>query len=392
MRTQRGFTVIELMVVVLLLSVIAFCTTLALPSAPRRDPELPVPASDTEVFVKLTGLAVLLFGAGFWYLVELRSPGRLDRFRLGQFLLLALTYSLFFAAFAVLRSHDVSAWLAVGIAAAVSYPLTGLHVATIVDHRFAWTAAAPLAAFTTAIVVVAVYGDGWRPFCYLGMTCATIAFLTLTYPGLVRAHDRRRNTLEGQLTQAITELHAPSTNARHAITSTRSLLATEDAVEHETLRDWVSQRLTALEGLLCNHELAVEHHDRMRSQEHRRERRESRSLAESYAGPLATRLPQACVALDEAAAALAAERRAARTPAPVPTSATASTTAHCIACGHACGPEARFCPSCGTTCATLRNCRECGDVLRLPRHLLAPGTGESLPTTHCFGCGERHAG
>ena len=45
---------------------------------------------------RFVGLAVLLFGAGFWYLSEQHKPGALNGFRWSHFLLLATIYSLFF--------------------------------------------------------------------------------------------------------------------------------------------------------------------------------------------------------------------------------------------------------------------------------------------------------
>ena len=54
------------------------------------------PTGRAILFLRLAGLAVLLFGLGFIYLNDLKEPGRLDSFRWGHFLLLALTYSLFF--------------------------------------------------------------------------------------------------------------------------------------------------------------------------------------------------------------------------------------------------------------------------------------------------------
>ena len=60
------------------------------------------PLGRLVLLCQLAGLAVLLFGAGFWYLCEARDPATLDAFRLPHFLLLALNYWLFFGLFALL--------------------------------------------------------------------------------------------------------------------------------------------------------------------------------------------------------------------------------------------------------------------------------------------------
>src|SRR5439155_1438717 len=68
-------------------------------------PPGPSPLGRLILLCQLAALAVLLFGAGFWYLSELDRPGRLDTFRWGQFLLLAGNHSLFFAVFAPLHEQ-----------------------------------------------------------------------------------------------------------------------------------------------------------------------------------------------------------------------------------------------------------------------------------------------
>jgi type II secretory pathway pseudopilin PulG len=131
----------------------------------------------------LVGVAVLLFGAGFWYLCELKYAGRLDVFHWWDFLLLAGNYSLFFIIFAVLRlKGQVGTSGCVALAAALSLPLLALHVARVIDARFALTRVVPLGAFTLGFMVAAVYGGAWREYALLAGALAAVAFVTATVP------------------------------------------------------------------------------------------------------------------------------------------------------------------------------------------------------------------
>jgi len=145
--------------------------------------ELPAgtsPLGRVILVLQLAGVAVLLFGGGFWYLSEGQRPGRLDDFRWGHFFLLALNYSLFFAIFAVLGYRGSSAF-ALSVAALVSLPLLMLHVLRITDVRFAFSRVLPLAMLTSATVVGGVFLDEQRPLVLLGASVVLITFLTLSY-------------------------------------------------------------------------------------------------------------------------------------------------------------------------------------------------------------------
>ena len=145
--------------------------------------ELPAgtsPLGRVILVLQLAGLAVLVFGGGFWYLSEGQAPGRLDDFRWGHFLLLALNYSMFFGIFAVL-GYQGSPRVALTTAAVVSLPLLTLHVVRIADARFASTRVLPLAVLTLATVFSGVFLDQQRPIVFLTAAVVTIAFVTVTY-------------------------------------------------------------------------------------------------------------------------------------------------------------------------------------------------------------------
>ncbi|MCA8965824.1 MAG: prepilin-type N-terminal cleavage/methylation domain-containing protein [Planctomycetes bacterium] len=392
-RGDAGFTLVELVVAVIIFSFLAFVGSGLVSSVIGASASLregasgpPDELSPVALLLRLAGVAVLLFGTGFWYMVELHHPGRLDAFRLGHFLLLGVTYSLFFVVFAVLGAHAVDAWLAVLLAAAVSYPLLALHVATIAGPRFAITSALPLALLTTGLVVNGVYGGELRAYVYLGMLCVVIAFTTLTYPRLAGGQERWRGERDAKLAALVTSLAPIAIAARAAVAEARALLALQDPVEHAALRDWVDHRVTSVCRALDGHELMVTRHDTMRAAATRLERNAARTAATSLATSLSSRLEQSQQGLREATAALRQQRDDR-----LHLLAPDADAEHCIACGEACGPAARYCPKCGTPCAEAKVCRRCDQVLRLPLHLLKDPDA-TAPATHCYSCGERHAG
>jgi prepilin-type N-terminal cleavage/methylation domain-containing protein len=149
--------------------------------------ELPAGTSSLGKLIRLFQLAalgVLLFGAGFWYLAEGSEPGRLDSFRWGHFLLLASNYSLFFAVFAVIV-HGGSPLVATATAASISLPLLALHVSRVLDLRFTLRAVMPLAIYSLATVVGAVYAPEHRALVLLGALVVAIGYVTATYRGFV---------------------------------------------------------------------------------------------------------------------------------------------------------------------------------------------------------------
>jgi len=400
-RNDAGFTLVELLVVAVALGVLAVFASSLLsgdaaaladtPTEPEPAPAAPASPSPAAELVRRAGAAVLLFGGGFRYLAELRRPGCLDDFRLGHFLLLALTYSLFFVAFAVLHEQQLSPWLAVGVAAALSYPLVALHVATVVDARFAWTAALPLAALTTGIVVNGAYGGDVRALVYLGMLALVVAFLTLSYPRLTRGIERHHRAHAERVAEAVAALTAPVERLRGAHAAALVLLRREDVDEHRGLRGWLEQRARGAEDALQSFEHVRRLHEAAATETSRGRRRALAVEAGRLVAGLPQRLAQVAAALTEAADNLQAQRERAdgerRAAADEPDDA----HEHCVACGHRSARGARFCASCGQKASERRECRRCARVLHLPRHLLrAPDAGKAV-VTFCLACGEQHA-
>jgi prepilin-type N-terminal cleavage/methylation domain-containing protein len=159
-------------------------------------PAVSSPLGRVILLMQLAGIAVLFFGGGFWYLSEEQRPGRLDDFRLGHFLLLALNYSLFFGILAVL-GYRGSALVALVVAGSVSLPLLMLHVARVTDLSFALTRVLPLVVFTLGTVVAGVFLDQHRAVVFLGAAVVIVAFPTVTYSrwsGRRQAHVEEEET------------------------------------------------------------------------------------------------------------------------------------------------------------------------------------------------------
>ncbi len=150
-------------------------------------PSVDTPLGKVILLGKLAGLAVFLFGAGFLYLCEGKKPGGLDNFRWGDFLLLAITYAMFFLAFEVLMfRYNTSVVTAIFIAASASLPLLLVYLlhnfkTDFIDMKFALTRILPLAGLTIALVVNGVYGGEIREYLFLGAAFMVLAYVNLSW-------------------------------------------------------------------------------------------------------------------------------------------------------------------------------------------------------------------
>jgi hypothetical protein len=141
------------------------------------------PLARVLLLFRLMAVAILLFGAGFWFLSEQVKPGRLDTFRFGHFLLLAINYSLFFGIFTLLEFHGrLGTPAAMAVSAIFSLPLLALHVSRVLDWRFALTRVAPLTLFTLGLVINGVYGGTIRDYVFVGAAIFIIGYITIIYP------------------------------------------------------------------------------------------------------------------------------------------------------------------------------------------------------------------
>ncbi len=326
--------------------------------------ELPAgtsPLGRLILLCQLAGLAVLLFGAGFWYLCEARDPETLDAFRLPHFLLLALTYWLFFALFALL-AFEGDPRAAAAVSGAVSLPLLGLHVARLVDLRFALTRCLPLALLTLGVVVAGVYAEEHRAQLLAAAGAATIGWVTVTHRRWSADRTRRRTALEARRERTLRDQGLAEDVA--ALEALRRRGADEVA-------DAGAEHGTALAA-------AAELVDAVRLQQAGLRSLDDAAHAAAV-GAVVTAAARARSLLGASVDELVA-RREARERVRLRTS-----SVHCVACGVAATGPGRHCAACGMARPRAVTCR-CGGSQTLAVHLLRKDW-QRVPL-HCDACGQ----
>lgn len=329
-------------------------------------PVAQTPVARVILLCQLVGLAVLLFGAGFWYLSELQKPGRLANFRLGHFLFLALTYSTFFIIFAVLAFEGGPPPPAVLMAAAVSYPLLLLHVSRSIDWSFALSRVLPLALFTQAVVFVGVYGEGVRRLVFTGAVAFVIAFLTTTYRRFAQGRDahEKEKAERAEATRREHELAAAITAATKPLDAADQLRRDAEQAAASGGENAALKRALAAMNDLATKLAAVRTH----GSDHATRLREAAWLG-----------GKANAVVDEVFRALDDFHRPPPPPPPKPAGE------HCAACGVA-SPASRFCPTCGKARPIEFSCTRCQARYPIPVHVMSmKARNERL---HCVACGE----
>lgn len=350
----------------------------------NRRISVPIPAAQAPLagmllLLRLVVMGVLLFGAGFLYLSERSDPCRLDRFRLGHFLL-AATYSLFFAVFAVLEVHGVLGTVAsMGLAALFSLPLLVLHVSRILGFRFAVTRVVPLALLTLGLVINGVYGGAARDYVFLGAVILLVGFVTLDYEGWTAIRERHRRARSA-------EFVSHSKDLANELAALSALLADLESVDAAAAAltaagsdpDPASRRLAGLReplGPLREElDLLVKRHRNLTETPGWEPHEEVRRLAGAVAGlsdraaALRSRLQREIEACREAAGAADPE----------------DGFVHCAACGAAVPAAPYYCCRCGRPSPQVHQCTACGERLVVPTHLLAAEASLGL---FCIRCG-----
>jgi len=345
-------------------------------------PAAQAPLARALVLTRLVAVAVLLFGAGFWFLSEQVRPGQLDHFRWGHFLLLAITYSLFFGIFAVLELDGrVGTSLSVGASALFSLPLLVLHVSRVLDFRFAVARVVPLAVFTVGLVFNGVYGGPLRDYVFIGAAIFTIAYVTLGYEtwcagrathheAKAAAYSARRSAVIERVTAGLGARMAELTAAdAQAAAYVRSSSGSPSAEAARARVERAREPVTALAKEYEDLSKRLTYLPREPDWDATRTCSNLERDADAFQARLEAHL-----------AHLKSELVTCNASANSPVS---GGELHCTACGHAV-PDAPFCLNCGAPRATAATCGGCGERLLLPVHLLPPGQQpESLFCSRC---------
>jgi len=317
---------------------------------------------------KLVGLAVLFLGVGFWYLSERRKPGALASFRWPHFLLLALNYSLFFAAFAVLGVKEATPWRPLALAGLLSLPPLLLHIGRLTDRRFALTRGLPLVLLSLAVVLWGVYGASTARFFYVVLGAALVAFVTVTFPrwSAGRRRQRERRETERQRRQHEAKPRDSVSGMEGKVEQALLLCETARAGGVET---------GDLEREIASYEDLRREIESLRSvEEVGRHRRLAARLA-LRAQRLGPALERARQLLDRASS----QKRVKQD------SESEGGQEHCPSCGVT-SPQGRpFCSGCGARQPLVVDCQDCGEAITLLPTLLRH-SWRTRPV-HCIRCG-----
>lgn len=353
-------------------------------------PAAQAPLARALVLTRLVAVAVLLFGAGFWFLSEQSRPGQLDHFRLGHFLLLALTYSLFFVIFAVLElDGKLRTSQSLAASAVFAVPLLVLHVSRVLNLRFAITRVIPLALFTLGLVLNGVYGDTYRDYVYIGAIIFLIAYVTLGYESWADrrttyqrerelAHAARRSTLTEQITRVlgaqIAELSSADAEAAAYLKPATADSPEATAPELAGARARLERAREPVAALVKDYEELAKRLTYLAGQSPWEAAELMRSL-QREAGAFTERLAPRMAQLQSELLTWRLQ--------PAPAVPAGEGEAHCAACGRQ-APDAPFCPYCGAARPAIPTCAGCGERIVIPLHLLAAGRiTESVFCPHC---------
>jgi hypothetical protein len=351
-------------------------------------PGAQAPMARVLILLRLAAVAVLLFGAGFWYLGEQAKPGQLDSFRFGHFLLLAFTYSLFFIIFTVLEFHgELGTFTSMAAAALFSLPLLVLHVSRVLDFKFALTRVVPMAAFTLGLVINGVYGGGIRDYVFVAAAIFVIGYVTVSYEGWAAGREKRRKEREKEYTarrQALIQKLNTGLGAGMAdltAANTRALQYVKSAHREELAagRSRLEKAREPVKGLKEDYEEIMSRLSVLPARSASWEDAEIFDDIEKDAVGVRDRL-EPCLERLQAELASFQESLKSFTP-PV-----RAGEVHCTACGRRVA-NAPFCQQCGSPRAEVATCTACGDRTVIPVHLLEKRK-QAIPF-FCSKCGAR---
>lgn len=345
-------------------------------------PEAQSPLGRVIFMCKLVGLAVLFFGLGFWYLAALYQIEGLITFRWGHFMLLALTYSLFFVVFGVLGFRgDIETGTAIVISAALSLPLLTLHVSRIIDMKFAFFHNLPFSVFTLGLVINGVYGGPVRDYIFIGAAFIAVAFVTLTFRKWSLNREKWLNKIDQDLSEKIEGFVDIIKEGKELYKKSEEIINSSVRLDKEMVTELEHDRKSLLSCFRDYDNILLEL-CKLKNSKHSGE---SGYIRENIKNKLylLEGLPNYISSIKVALESIfPAEESKNEKKEPLSVG-----KIHCLFCGHP-GDQSPYCPNCGREREKIIDCR-CGDSIKIPVHLIQM---EKLAKKdiYCSKCGEKH--
>jgi prepilin-type N-terminal cleavage/methylation domain-containing protein len=362
------------------------------------------PVGKVILMCKLVGIAVLLFGLGFWYLAALYQIEGLFTFRWGHFLLLALNYSFFFVIFGVLGFRgDLSTETSIVIAAILSLPLLTLHVSRIIDMKFAIFNNLPFSVFTLAMVINGVYGGQIRDYIFLGSACIVVAFITITFKKWALNREKWLDTLEGDLIKRIEDFGNVVTEGKEIYRKTGDILREKDLPELTEMKNELEENRKKLIERFKEYETILLDLSKLKAM------RKSGDFYEYNRNSLREKISilELNMKNDRNSIQISMEQLISiREPAGKTEEKIKDGNVYCFTCGYH-GEDSPYCPKCGTVRPTKITCRKCNETMEIPVSLIkmelefnSPGGSGKVPVDlkklvkmeeeyYCIKCGEK---
>ncbi len=330
------------------------------------------PMAKVLLLLRLIAIAVLLFGAGFWYLSEQYKPGLLDHFRLGHFFLQALTYSLFFAIFTLFEFHSTfSTAVSMVISGAASLPLLVLVVKPILGVGFAVTRVVPLAVFTLGLVINGVYGGDARDYIFILSAIFIVTYVTTTYESWSKGREVYRNACDEEyekgrknlIQRANIELGREMNKLYKAEAMAKIFKDRYRMPEMEPVVSQLSKACEMVPHLGKDYDSICRRANSMPV----RLSWEENDVTADVTGEINCLLTEVSPTLEKLENSLQTVSSAAETL----IVKHGGNETHCMACGSP-GPRTKFCAGCGAAHVADSVCPNCQTSLAIPLHLIPP--------------------
>ncbi len=353
-------------------------------------PEALSPAGRVVLMCKLVGIAVLFFGLGFWYLCALYRQEGLISFRFPHFLLLALTYSLFFVIFGVIGFRgNVSTVAAIGISAALSLPLLTLHVSRIIDMKFALTRNLVFSIFTLVLVINGVYGGDYRDYVFIGAVFIVIAFLTLTFRMWMSNKEKWINMIDEDIKKQMDDLEQSVKKAREIYRKSEDIWTKADSYDCGDMQEEFKNSRKDLLDRFKEFDDTLNSFSRLHSGS-KNENHFWRNILTEKIPFHKQRLSHDMTYLASLIEYLEGEIKIKEETVPVKEKIVpvCEDGIYCPACGYG-GTVSPYCPNCGIVRPKIIICKTCKDTMKIPLHIVNRDLIKG--TIYCMKCGAKES-